>query len=341
MFIRSLSMIALVMLGACSRPPTLSIDKGYIRLNAVPSRPAVAYFTIRGGTADVTLLSITSPVSVKSELHQSMTSANMATMAPINDFKVRGGTINVFAPGGKHLMLFDMNPGVKAGRIVPLTFTFSNGQRIDCDAKTIAAGAPVPDRVTARGLTSAEIEMARSVFGDAIDYAPVRIEQRKWAFFQPRETVMAPTGCIHFHPKGTRYREDFACGNLDDQGLLIHELTHIWQSPERPVSAAAPPSVLPLRLCDPPRSHAAALRHRTTGRDRAAYVRLAQRRLHPRRGGTGNLREHIAVSALSRKFLRCPLGQAKHQERNRPPALPLAFKPQRTVHRCHRIGAPM
>lgn len=84
--------------------------------------------------------------------------------------------------------------------------------------------------MTARPLTSAEIDLARSVFGDAIDYAPVRIEQRKWAFFQPRETVMAPTGCIHFHPKGTRYRDDFACGNLDDQGLLIHELTHIWQS---------------------------------------------------------------------------------------------------------------
>ncbi|BCA57981.1 vgr related protein [Sphingomonas sp. HMP6] len=84
--------------------------------------------------------------------------------------------------------------------------------------------------MSARPLTSAEIAMARSVFGDAIDYAPVRIEQRKWAFFQPRETVMAPTGCIHFHPKGTRYRDDFACGNLDDQGLLIHELTHIWQS---------------------------------------------------------------------------------------------------------------
>ncbi|PTS79694.1 vgr related protein [Sphingomonas sp. HMWF008] len=84
--------------------------------------------------------------------------------------------------------------------------------------------------MSARPLTSAEIDLARSVFGDAIDYAPVRIEQRKWAFFQPRETVMAPTGCIHFHPKGTRYRDDFACGNLDDQGLLIHELTHIWQS---------------------------------------------------------------------------------------------------------------
>lgn len=81
-----------------------------------------------------------------------------------------------------------------------------------------------------RSLTPGEIALARSIFGDAIDYAPVRLAQRKWAFFQPRETVMAPTGCIHFHPKGTRYCHDFATGDLDAQGLLIHELTHIWQT---------------------------------------------------------------------------------------------------------------
>ena len=84
--------------------------------------------------------------------------------------------------------------------------------------------------MTARPLTPGEIDLARSVFGDAIDYAPVRIVQRKWAFFQPRETVMAPMGSIHFHPLGSGYRDDFASGNLDDQGLLIHELTHVWQT---------------------------------------------------------------------------------------------------------------
>ena len=145
MFTRTLCAASLLLLAACSQPPpALSIDKGYIRLNAVPSRPAVAYFTIHGGTSEVTLLSITSPVSVKSELHQSMTSGNMATMAPIGDFPVRAGSSNVFAPGGKHLMLFDMNPGVKPGRVIPLTFTFSNGQRIDYRATAIAAGAPAP-----------------------------------------------------------------------------------------------------------------------------------------------------------------------------------------------------
>jgi hypothetical protein len=48
-------------------------------------------------------------------------------------------------------------------------------------------------------------------------------------FFQPRGTVMAPTGSIHFHPHCTRYRDDFAAASLDDQGLFIHEMVHVWQ----------------------------------------------------------------------------------------------------------------
>ncbi|MES2057029.1 MAG: vgr related protein [Pseudomonadota bacterium] len=80
-----------------------------------------------------------------------------------------------------------------------------------------------------RPLTSGEIDLARSVFGAAIDYAPVRIARRKWAFFQPRETVMAPTGTMHFHPGGSHYRDDFAAASFGDQGLFIHEMTHIWQ----------------------------------------------------------------------------------------------------------------
>lgn len=83
--------------------------------------------------------------------------------------------------------------------------------------------------MTARALTDGEIALAASVFGDAIDYAPVRLAHRKWAFFQPRDTVMAPRGCIHFHPKGDLWCDDFTHQNLTAQGLFIHEMTHIWQ----------------------------------------------------------------------------------------------------------------
>ena len=89
--------------------------------------------------------------------------------------------------------------------------------------------SPDMSPMTSRPLTPGEIALTRSVFGDAIDTAPVRIHNRKWAFFQPRNITMAPMGHIHFHPQGGRYREDFSTAGLDLQGLFIHEMVHVWQ----------------------------------------------------------------------------------------------------------------
>ena len=81
-----------------------------------------------------------------------------------------------------------------------------------------------------RRLTGGEIALARSVFGDAIDYRKVTIRRRKWAFFQPRHVTMAPRGHLHFHPKGENYCDDFAAAPWQRQGLFIHEMTHVWQT---------------------------------------------------------------------------------------------------------------
>lgn len=83
--------------------------------------------------------------------------------------------------------------------------------------------------MTDRSLTPAEIALARTVFGDAIDYAQVRVANRKWIFFQPRNTTMAPRGNIHFHPGGGLYREDFGGAGIELQGLFVHEMVHVWQ----------------------------------------------------------------------------------------------------------------
>ena len=83
--------------------------------------------------------------------------------------------------------------------------------------------------MTDRPLTDGEVALAQSVFGDGIDYTGVRMRRRKWAFFQPRDTVMAPRGHIHFHPAGDQWRDDFAAGHLTEQGLFVHEMTHVWQ----------------------------------------------------------------------------------------------------------------
>lgn len=78
-----------------------------------------------------------------------------------------------------------------------------------------------------------EIELAKTVFGTAIDYESVRIRRRKWFPFQPRKVTMAPNGHVHFHPRGSAYSEDFAADTIIRQGLFIHELVHVWQTQTR------------------------------------------------------------------------------------------------------------
>lgn len=84
-----------------------------------------------------------------------------------------------------------------------------------------------------RPLTEGERALAASVFGDAVDYGAVRIRRRKWFPFQPRHVVMAPCGHIHFHPASHLWSDDFSAEPLHLQGLLIHEMVHVWQAQTR------------------------------------------------------------------------------------------------------------
>jgi|UniRef100_UPI0035CA586D hypothetical protein len=77
-----------------------------------------------------------------------------------------------------------------------------------------------------RPLTPAEHTAARAVFGDAIDYARVRIHDRRYIFFQPAKVAMAPNGQIYF-PRAC-HCPDFST-NVPHLAWLLHELTHVWQ----------------------------------------------------------------------------------------------------------------
>ena len=81
-----------------------------------------------------------------------------------------------------------------------------------------------------RGLSSGEMEMARLVFGDAVDYGKVKVHNHGyWMFlgFQDKDTAVTPNGQMYF-PKGI-YREDYSAGDVDYQQFFIHEMTHVWQ----------------------------------------------------------------------------------------------------------------
>jgi len=136
---RCLGLAAAAMLAACGgEPEPLSIEGAWVRLPAVTGRPAAAYFTVRGGPAPATLISVASDTAIGTEMHESMARG----MRPIARVAVPAGGRVAFAPGGRHVMLTDLNRGIVPGKTVLLTFTFADGTRLLRRAEAVAANAP-------------------------------------------------------------------------------------------------------------------------------------------------------------------------------------------------------
>jgi len=84
-----------------------------------------------------------------------------------------------------------------------------------------------------RSLTTGEVELARSIFCDAMDYSKVLLVKGKWWPFHPRNAAMAPMGNIWFHPEGGGWSEDSSKEPLSRQRFYDHEMTHVWQAQKR------------------------------------------------------------------------------------------------------------
>ena len=132
-------------LAACGGSAERGVSDAWIRLPAVPGRPAAAYFTLHGGAAPATLRAVSTPAARRAELHQSMEGGGgMTQMAPLEQVNLPAGGTIAFAPAGRHVMLFDLSPALKAGGSTTLTFTFADGAPITVPAKLLAAGDPAP-----------------------------------------------------------------------------------------------------------------------------------------------------------------------------------------------------
>ncbi|MGU3391784.1 copper chaperone PCu(A)C [Sphingomonas sp. M1A8_2b] len=134
--------VAAMALVSCSQPKELSVDGAWVRLGAVTGRPAAAYFTVHGGPTPATLISVTTDVAIKAEMHETVAKSGVTAMTPLERVEIPAKTDVAFAPGGRHVMLFDMNPGIKPADRVMLTFAFADGTRILNNANVVAAGTP-------------------------------------------------------------------------------------------------------------------------------------------------------------------------------------------------------
>ena len=91
-------------------------------------------------------------------------------------------------------------------------------------------GAPTTSDTHQRPLTAGETELARTVFGDSVDYSVVRVHDQPYPLlggFQPDDTAVTPDGEMYF-PKPS-YLPDFSADSPSNARWFVHEMVHVWQ----------------------------------------------------------------------------------------------------------------
>jgi copper(I)-binding protein len=136
---------ALAALAACGNPGPAAPPSptATIRIAAVPGRPAAGYLSLTVHGDRGALLSVTSPKARRIEMHETMTSGNMSAMRPLERIEVRDGETLRFTPGGRHLMIFDLDPRIPAGGHVTLLFNFERGGAQIVSALLVPTGGDV------------------------------------------------------------------------------------------------------------------------------------------------------------------------------------------------------
>jgi periplasmic copper chaperone A len=119
----------------------LAATAAWVRLPVLQGRPGAGYLTITAGPRADRLIGVSSPLAGRIELHSTTMAGGMMAMAAQQGFDLPAGGSIRFAPGGNHLMLFDLQPAATPGSTIPLTLKFASGARLTVAAVARAGNA--------------------------------------------------------------------------------------------------------------------------------------------------------------------------------------------------------
>jgi periplasmic copper chaperone A len=146
-----MSLTTLVSVAAAEQPVT--VTNAWARATPGGATIGAAYVTIEGtasNSGDV-LISVSTPIAGRAEIHTHIEEDGVMKMRKVEKIAVAAGEKHALAPGGDHIMLFDLKAPLKLGVPVPLTFTFEKSGAVNVTATVEAVGASGPAGTTAAG----------------------------------------------------------------------------------------------------------------------------------------------------------------------------------------------
>ncbi len=120
----------------------LQVEKPWARATVPGAAVGGGYLVIRnnGAVAD-RLVSVTSPVSARVEMHEMAMERDVMRMREVKGVAVPAKGSVEFKPGGYHLMFMELKAPLKQGDKVPVTLRFEKSGELKADFSVESAGA--------------------------------------------------------------------------------------------------------------------------------------------------------------------------------------------------------
>lgn len=116
-----------------------------VRLPAVADRPGGAYFTLRSLRDEPVRIAGAAVEGVgEAQLHETTMEDGVSMMASAGTIVLDPRETVQFAPGGFHVMLFDIDPSLQPGGTTDLTLTLENGDKLSAIARIVGPAEELP-----------------------------------------------------------------------------------------------------------------------------------------------------------------------------------------------------
>jgi copper(I)-binding protein len=124
----------------------LVITQAWSRATPGGAKIGSGYLTIENkGSAPDRLIGGSADVAGKVQVHEMATTNGVMTMRPLdNGLTIEPGKTVKLAPGGYHLMLFDLKSPLKQGDKVPVTLEFEKAGKVKLSLDVQGVGAQAP-----------------------------------------------------------------------------------------------------------------------------------------------------------------------------------------------------
>lgn len=115
----------IIIFAASNAQADVTISDAWVRANAPGQTVGAAYMTLKS-TQDSNLFHVESSAAGAVEIHSMSVTDGVMKMRALETLPLPAGKVEKLAPGGFHLMLFDLKNPLKAGEKATFTLSFKD-----------------------------------------------------------------------------------------------------------------------------------------------------------------------------------------------------------------------